>query len=179
MPEIKLFIATSLDGFIAREDGSLDWLYALPNPNKTDHGYSAFLDGIDTIMLGRKTYEEILGFGLEWPYKGINSYVVTSNREYYCCQTPDTKVLNFISQETVKTLRSDSKKGIWVVGGGKLITALLNLRQMDEMILSVIPVILGKGIRLFPDSPLETQFDLITSEAFETGVVNLTYRKKS
>lgn len=177
MSEIKLYIATSLDGYIAREDGSIDWLDAVPNPDQIDHGYAEFYETIDTVILGRKTYEVILGFGVDWPYPDCKTYIVTSDSDYQV-KTENTEVLNEVSREQVDLIKRHSQKNIWIVGGGKVITAFLNLGQVDEMILSVIPTILGKGIRLFPDSPRETSFELINVQAFETGAVNLTYRKK-
>ena len=177
MSSIKLYIATTLDGFIAREDGALDWLHDLPNPNHIDYGYRAFFSGIDTVVMGRKTYEEILGFGVEWPYANCTSYVV-STEENYRPRTNDTSVLSRVDEASIKTLKRNSRRGVWIVGGGQVITEFLNNSQVDEMILSIIPTILGKGVRLFPHEPKETKFDLIQAEPFETGVVNLTYRRK-
>ncbi len=178
MSEIKLYIATSLDGYIAREDGSIDWLDAVPNPDQIDHGYAEFYETIDTVILGRKTYEVILGFGVDWPYPDCKTYIVTSDSDYQV-KTENTEVLNEVSREQVDLIKRHSQKNIWIMGGGKLITTFLNLGEVDEMILSVIPTILGKGIRLFPDSPRETSFKIINVQAFETGAINLAYRKNT
>ncbi len=78
LKQVRLYIACSLDGFIAKKDGSLDWLDAIENPNEDDYGYNDFYSRIDTIVMGRKTYEEILGFGVEWPYNDCQTYVVSS-----------------------------------------------------------------------------------------------------
>ena len=82
MGKTTLYIATTLDGKIARKDGSLDWLYALPNPNQIDHGYGQFLSNIGTTLMGKNTYKEIIGFGADWPYIGMNSYVVTTDKDF-------------------------------------------------------------------------------------------------
>jgi len=177
MSTIKLYIATSIDGFIARENGALDWLTALPNPNQIDHGYAAFYQTIDTVIMGRTTYEEILGFGVDWPYPDCQTYVLTSDPNYQV-NTESTAILNEPDAEQILQIKSASKRDLWVVGGGKVITAMMNDRLIDEMILSVIPIVLGRGIRLLPDHPRETLFTLTHSESFETGVVNLTYTKK-
>ncbi len=177
MTKTKLYIATTLDGFIAREDGSLDWLDELPNPNQIDYGYGEFYATIDTVVMGRKTYEEVLGFGVDWPYADCKTYIITSKSDYQT-KTENSEVISQLTSETIESIKAESKKDIWVVGGGKVITALLNHGQIDEMMLCLIPTILGKGIRLFPDSPAETKFDLINAETFETGAVILTYRKK-
>jgi dihydrofolate reductase len=78
MPLTILYIATSIDGFIARPDGNLDWLTSTPMPESGDYGYTALLESTDTIIMGRKTYDELIGFGGEWPYSGFNTYVVSN-----------------------------------------------------------------------------------------------------
>ncbi len=174
---VVLYTAVTIDGYIARKNNSLDWLYGLENPNQIDHGYFEFLSGVDTIVMGRKTYEEILGFNIPWPYEAQKTYVV-STQETYKVSTPNTKLLGKLDTETVENLRGESKKNIWIVGGGELVTSLLNLGAVDTMILTLIPILLGEGIPLFPNSPKETQFTLVESTPFETGAVNLTYQRK-
>jgi len=176
MSKVKLYIAATLDGFIAREDGSLDWLDALPNPNKTDYGYEAFFATIDTVIMGKSTYEEILGFGVEWPYAGCKTYILTSD-DTYKPQTAHTEIFDQVTETYVKKIKAESSKNIWIVGGGKTMVTFLNSGLVDEMILFLVPTIIGKGIRLFPDHPKETLFKLVKTEAFETGVVSLTYTK--
>lgn len=174
MAKIVLFIAASLDGRIARNDGSLDWLYALANPDNIDHGYAEFLSGIGTTIMGKSTYNEIIGFGVEWPYQGINSYVVTHDKSF-SVSTPNTFVLHSDIVEFVTTLREESPKDIWLIGGGQIITYFLNHTLLDRIILTIIPTIIGAGIPLFPNDPKETQWTLAKVEQFSTGVVNLTY----
>ena len=177
MSKVKLYIAASIDGFIARKDGALDWLYALPNPNSIDHGYESFLTTIDTVILGRNTYEEILGFDVEWPYPACSAYVLTSNATL-SVGTPNTQVITSLDHKELDNIKKKSEKNIWVIGGGLLITHLLNMKAIDEMIISIIPTVLGDGIPLFPNHPKETIFSLLKAESFETGVVNLHYEKK-
>ena len=93
MGKVILYIATTLDGKIARNNGSLDWLYALPNPNQIDHGYAKFIDSIGTTIMGRKTYDEIISFGVDWPYKEMKSYVATNN-ESFSPETPNTWIIS-------------------------------------------------------------------------------------
>jgi len=176
MSAIKLYIATTIDGFIAREDGSLDWLFEVSNPNNIDHDYGEFYKKIGVVVMGRKTYEEVLGFDVEWPYGNCKTYVVTSDKSY-TTKTENTFVLNKIDTTSIQHLKSESQKDIWLVGGGKIITAFLNIDAIDEMIISIVPILIGKGIRLFPDHPKETKFHLINSEKFETGIVNLHFNK--
>jgi dihydrofolate reductase len=173
-PKIQLFIAETLDGFIARENGSIDWLLELPNPGNTDHGYNAFIAGTGSLIMGRKTYEDVLGFGIPWPYTDQKTYVVSKNHGY-SISTPATFLLTEINRDTVSRILSESSKNIWLVGGGGLISLFLELDLIDEMVISVIPVLLGKGIPLFPEHRKETKLLLSGTETFETGVVNLCY----
>ena len=80
MIKTVLFIAASLDAYIAKPDGNLDWLTSFPVPSEDDYGYSKLLSNTETIIMGRKTYEEVIGFGIEWQYNGIETYVVSSNK---------------------------------------------------------------------------------------------------
>ena len=89
MSKVTLFIATTLDGKIARQNGELDWLMNRPNPNQLDFGYHEFLGTVGTIVLGKTTYNKILGFGVDWPYTGIPVYVVTTDPKFQT-KTPDT-----------------------------------------------------------------------------------------
>ena len=177
MSAVKLFIATTIDGFIARENGSLDWLEDMPNPEGLDYGYGDFIADIDVVVMGRTTYESILGFGVDWPYANGDSFVVTSDKNYEV-KTEKTEVLNRIDTKVIDEIKSISKKNIWIIGGGKLISEFLNLNLIDEMTITIIPIILGKGIKLFPNELNESKFQLLGVESFNTGIVNLRYKRK-
>jgi dihydrofolate reductase len=177
MSKTTLYIATTLDGKIARKDGSLDWLFALANPNQIDHGYADFRKSIGTTIMGKNTYNEILGFGVEWPYKGMDSYIATTDKEFQAT-TPETYIISSNIADHINKLKVQSQKDIWLIGGGQLITYFLNNDLLDRMILTLIPTIIGEGISLFPDNPKETKWILSNVEKFETGVVNLTYDKE-
>ncbi|MFB2975618.1 dihydrofolate reductase family protein [Microseira sp. BLCC-F43] len=178
--KIKVFIGTTLDGYIAIKNDSLDWLFELPNPKGIDHGYTQFLSGIDTVIIGRKTYEEDLVYasrnlGGKWAESNCRIYILTTN-ENYTPQTDNTEVLLQLDKKTIDKIRTESQKDIYVVGGGQIISELLNLGAIDEMILCIFPIVIGSGIKLFPNDPKETKFDLVKAEHFETGAVNLTYK---
>lgn len=177
MAKIQLYIATTIDGFIARENGSLDWLFEHANSNKLDYGYNDFLKEVDIILMGRRTYDELMGYGVNWPYEDKKTYILSRSTNYKI-KTPNTFLIGKISKAFIESLKSESKKNIWIVGGGILISQFLNKSAINEMILSIIPIILGKGVKLFPDEPHETKFQLLSSQSFETGVVNLAYRAK-
>jgi len=177
MAKITLYTACSIDGFIARPNGSLDWLYAIPNPDKIDYGYSDLLDKTSCIIMGRKTYSEVLSFGIERPYSGKKTYIVSNNKSFKP-ETPDTEKLSGDIEEAVKKIKDETHKDIWLVGGGQIVAYFLNNDLIDKMIISVVPTILGDGIALFPNKPKETSWTLLEHTAFSTGIINLTYEKK-
>ncbi len=168
MRKIKLFIASSLDGFIAREDGSIDWL-----PQSGNSGYEEFYKTIDTVIIGRKTYEQILTFG-KYPYEGKKSYVLTKNTTI---KKEGNVEFVFEAEKLVKELISSSGKDIWLVGGAELVSVFLNQDLIDEIILSIIPVVLGKGIPLFKNIRRETKLQLLKTREYDE-LVELNYKVK-
>lgn len=109
MSSIVLYIATSLDGFIARPNGELDWLTSVPKPETGDYGYSELLDSIGTIIMGRKTCEEILGFGIDWPYMDKKTYIVSKNLDFKI-STPETYIPADDLHTFVTHLKNTEKK---------------------------------------------------------------------
>jgi dihydrofolate reductase len=179
MNKIVLFIATSLDGFIARPDGNIDWLTSIPQlESGDDYGYADLLSSISTIIMGRKTYDEIIGFGVDWPYSNLKSFVVTTNEDFKIL-SPNTYTSTEHLKDFVIELKRNSEKDIWLIGGGQLVTTFVNEGLLDKMIISVIPKIIGEGLPLFANNPKETNWKLIEAKSFETGVVNLTYEKSN
>lgn len=165
MGKVILYIASSFDGYIAKENGDIDWL-----PQNTPSGYDEFYKTIDTVIMGKKTYDQVLTFGA-YPYKGKNSFVFTKNDTL----TKDENV-EFVSnvKEFTRNLISSSKKNIWLIGGSELLSFLLNHKLVDEIILSIIPVVLGKGIPLFKNINQETKLELIKTTQY-AGLVELRY----
>ncbi|WP_229368113.1 dihydrofolate reductase family protein [Telluribacter humicola] len=167
MRKLILYIATSLDGKIARKDGAIDWL---PDPSSEDYGYQEFYDSIDTVIMGYKTYEVCLGFG-DWYYKDKTSYVLSKN--------PDREVLpvvQLVNQDPVafvRDLKTSEGKDIWVVGGGEVITLLHDAGLIDEYILAYIPIVLGEGVELFPAVTRQENLELAQHAIYENGVVML------
>lgn len=173
MKKIKLYIAASIDGYIARSDGDLDWLTKYPINPETNYGYDDFYKSIDTVIMGGQTYRDILNMDFVWPYKDKTTYVVTRN-------SMGTKEnIHFITKsiiEEISKLRKENGKDIWLVGGGQLITMLLASDLVDEMIITTIPVILGNGIALFPEQPKESQWELQSNISYKNGVVQAKYK---
>ncbi|POY36198.1 dihydrofolate reductase [Solitalea longa] len=176
MSKVVLFTATSLDGFIAKPDGNLDWLNSFPNPENGDYGYEELLANIQTIIMGRKTYDEVMGFGIEWPYVGYTTYVVTNNVNFKT-NSPDTFIFTGNIKDLVVEISTKSDKDIWLVGGGQLTTSFINSGLIDRMALSIIPKLIGEGIPLFAPKPAETEWKLVKIQQFDTGLVNLIYDK--
>jgi dihydrofolate reductase len=164
--KIILYIASSLDGYIARENGDVDWL-----PTNTDSGYVDFYKSIDTVIMGKTTYDQILTFGT-YPYTGKRSLVFTRNDSL----TKDENV-EFVSnvKEITRELVSSSEGNIWLVGGSELFSVFLQHKLVDEIILSIIPTVLGKGISLFQNINQEVNLELIKTTEY-SGLVELTYK---
>ena len=171
MRKLTLFIAMSLNGKIARADGSVDWLDAVPNPEKTDYGYKEFLETVDTTIMGHTTYKQLVGWGIAFPYKDKTNFVITSDTSL----SRDENVV-FVSKDQVtfiRDLKQTSGKGIWLIGGGKVNTLLLNEDLIDEIRLFIMPVVIPGGIDIFQDHPVETMFKLTEQRVHLSGVVEL------
>lgn len=175
MRPITLYIASSLDGFIARKDGDISWLEAYQQEGQ-DYGYSEFLRSIDIIVMGSKTFEQILNFG-PWPYGDIKTYVLTKRD----LQIPEkAKVVLTIEslEELIPKLREESLKGIWLVGGAATAKSFLRLKAVDRIILAIIPKLLGEGIALFGDTGSESAMVLQESRVYGDGIVQMYYDVK-
>jgi len=177
MPNI-VYIATSLDGYIARKDGNLDWLMESPNPENSEYGFSSFIDSIDGILMGRITFETVVSFN-QWPYTKpvfvLSSKLKTLPEGY----KEKATVVNGNIQDIVESLRKDGIKKIYI-DGGKTIQSFLKLDLIDELIITRIPIILGSGIPLFVEMDLELKFKLIDTVLLNKDLVKSTYlRTKS
>jgi dihydrofolate reductase len=170
MRKVKLFIATSLDGFIAAKNGGIDWLFT-----DQDYGYTDFYASIDTTLTGYNTYKDILGFG-EFPYPGKTNYVFSRHH-----QQADKNPVTFISSDIaafVRQLKQAPGQDIWLVGGGQINEVLLQAGLIDELIVSIHPTILGEGRPLFAGRTQRQDLHLSGSKTFETGLVQLIYQVK-
>lgn len=168
-----LQIATSLDGYIARLDGSIDWL-PVPEEGGEDYGYTKFYNSIEALVMGATTYEQVLSFG-DWPYPGKFSYVLT-HRDLSTTRTDVCFVQGGV-EEVVKDVNKKGYQRVWLVGGGKVAASFMEQGLVSEYMIGVIPIILGSGISLYQSVP-EQKLDLIETNTFSSGVVGLRYRKK-
>ena len=163
--KVILYIATSLDGKIARPDGALDWL---PDPAADDYGYQAFYDSVDTILLGFKTYEICLSFG-DWPYPGKTTFVFSrdaSKTTLSEAQLVTDDPVNFVGQ-----LKQQPGKDLWLVGGGEIVALFHEAGLIDSYILAFIPIVLGEGIELFPNIRRQAALKLTNHVVYPNGLV--------
>ena len=170
--KLILYIAMSLDGYIARKDGDIQWLSMVEAPNE-DYGYSEFISTIDTVILGRKTYHKVLTLVEEFPHKDKECYVITRTSQ------PSMGNTHFYTGELtslVQKLKKQNGKNIFCDGGAEVVNLLLQKKLIDEFIISIIPICLGEGISLFTDGRNETKLSLINSRTFPTGLVQLHYK---
>ena len=168
MRPLVCFIATSLDGYIAGPAGEIDWLF-----NDQDYGYTQFVAGVDTVVMGRKTYDICLTFG-EYPYPSMPNYVWSRTRQRKNKRA--TFVFGDIA-ELLKRLKQQEGKTIWLVGGRALVGEAMTHNMLDELIVSLHPIVLGNGVPLFPRDLPKRQFQFIKSEPFNSGLVQLTYHR--
>lgn len=165
MPNLILYTAATLDGYIAGPNGELDWLDTGGN---LDYGYHNFYASIGTTVMGRATYE-ITQTVATFPYPDIDNYVFTRDQSMR-----DTEHVRFVTGDIadfVRALKEQPGKDIWLIGGGQVNTVMLNAGLIDEIVLTAFPLVLGQGIPLFAPGANRAAFDTIDAQAFETGIV--------
>lgn len=183
MRKVKYFVANSLDNFIARPDGSVDWLLM----DGTDYGMGEFFKSIDAVLLGRKTYEFALSHSPRPKPKGKSKQArnKTSSgdgmRSYVFSRTmkgaPDegVEIISEHAGEFVRQLKSSAGKDIWLMGGGELARSLLAENVVDEIGLNIHPVLLGRGLPLFSEIGKQIDLELADCKAHKNGCVQVTY----
>ena len=176
MRKISLFIAMSLDGYIAKPNDDLSFLKLVEKEGE-DYGYAEFTKTIDTLIIGRRTYDYVL------KEIGLSHYDTGKRDIYVITRTERPQVGRTIFYtgnitELVKQLKSEKGKNIYCDGGAEVINELLKHNLVDEFIISVIPVLLGNGTRLFKDGRPEQTLEFIEAKTFETGLTQLYYKRK-
>jgi len=172
-PERKviLYIASSLDGYIAKPNDDLSFLSRIQKDGQ-DYGYAEFIENVDTVILGRKTYDWIMKQVKEFPHAQLDSYIIT--------RTPkqDIGKIKFYTgnlKELVLRLKQEKGKNIFIDGGAEIVNELLKEKLINKFYLSIVPILLGDGIRLFKNGLPEQNLRLISSKQFETGLIQLQY----
>ena len=172
----SVYIATSLDGMIAGKEGSLEWLPPIGN-NGEDYGYHAFMEGIDAIVMGRRTFETVLGFG-GWHYGKTRVVVMSRSMETLPAGLPETVELHPGPAEAVWHRLKESGARHLYIDGGKTIQGFLRAGLIGELILTRVPVLLGEGTPLFGQLDHPVSFDHIKTQSFPNGLVQSHYTIK-
>ena len=173
-----VFIAESIDGYITDRNGGLDWLQSVPNPGNNDMGYTRFMDDIDAIVMGRKTFETVCSFGIDWPYRKpvfVLSRTLETLREEY---KDKAEIVNGSPGHVLEKINHKGYSRLYI-DGGMTIQSFLKEDLIDELIITTIPVLLGGGSRLFSDLPEELKFEHAGTEIFLNELVQSHYRRKS
>jgi dihydrofolate reductase len=171
MGEIVLFIAASLDGYIADPHGGVAWLERF-NVEGEDHGYAQFLSGVDTVIMGAKTYEQELS-RVGWPYGARPTWVFT-HRQLLKPAEGSVRFLSGSVTDHVADIRKTTDRTIYLVGGADLAQQFMAVGAVDQLRLFVVPLTLGKGIRLFEDVA-SAAAELLGARSYRTGLVELVY----
>jgi dihydrofolate reductase len=173
-----IFIATSLDGYIADKNGGLDWLQSVPNPDNIDMGFAPLMERVDALVMGRNTLEVVISFGVEWPYS--KPVFVLSNTLTKVPAGYEDKVFLVKGElkEVVQNLNEQGYKDLYI-DGGKTIQSFLKEGLIDEMSITTIPVLLGGGSPLFGELDMMQFFKLVQSQVHLDAIVQTTYQRTS
>lgn len=176
MRKVTLFIAMSLDGYIADAQGKVDWIEGQGDDTENIDSYSEFVKDVDTVVMGWNTYNQIVTelSPDEWIYDELTTYVIT-HRE--CISSEKMNFIDTDPVELVKRLRIENGKGIWICGGANVIHQLVNKDMIDCYYITVIPTLLGTGIRLFEDSKKEMKLKLLKTQCYD-GMTDLIYVRR-
>lgn len=176
MRKLSLFISATLDGYIAKPNGDLSFLKLVEKEGE-DYGYTDFTATIDTLIIGRKTYDYVL--------KEIgSSHYDNGQRDVYVITRTDRPSMGRTTfytgnlTELVQRLKSEKGKNIYCDGGAEIINELLKYDLIDEFIISVIPILVGNGTRLFKGGRPEQPLELLNTKTFDTGLTQLHYKRK-
>lgn len=168
--KLILYIAMSLDGYIAKKDDNIDFLSKVETPGE-DYGYADHLQNIDTIIWGRKTFDKVLSFGNGVPHKDKKVFVISATKKGKVEHAEYSG--NVV--ELVKSLKEQPGRDIYCDGGAEIVAELLKHRLFDQIIVSVIPHLLGDGVRLFKENNVEQELRFKRSVNYPSGLVQLWY----
>ncbi len=176
----QYYVASSLDGFIADRENRIDWLMEF-GMEEFSADYAAFIENIGVIVMGSRTYEFLLGEGLaEWPYAGQMCWVLTS-RELPRIEGADIRFargdITDLHREWAAAAR-DLGKDIWIVGGGDVAAQVYDAGLLDELLITIMPVVLGAGAPLLPTAANSPVFEVVETHAFSGGALGATYRTR-
>lgn len=169
--KVILYIATSLDGYIATSNDDLDFL-SIVDQEGQNYGYDDFIKTVEAVIIGRRTYDKVLSMGFDFPHADKETYIITRTPR------PNEGSVKFYDGDLkllIERLKSEKGKNIFCDGGAEIANELLVHKLIDELIISVIPILLGNGIRLFKDGRPEQRLKLVSVKHFEKGLTQLHY----
>jgi dihydrofolate reductase len=171
--KVILYIATSLDGYIAKPNDDLSFL-SIVQQDGEDYGYREFVKSVDTVILGRKTFDWVMSQVPEFPHADKNSYIITRTVR------PSVGKTNFYTgklEYLISKLKAEQGKNIFIDGGAEIVNELLKKNLIDEFIISIIPILVGNGTKLFKDGRPEQILELVTTKQFDKGLIQLHYKR--
>ncbi|ESU27123.1 dihydrofolate reductase family protein [Flavobacterium limnosediminis JC2902] len=171
--KVILYIATSLDGYIAKPNDDLSFL-SIVEKDGEDYGYADFIKSVDTIILGRKTYDWVNNHVKEYLHPDKNSFVITRTAR------PAIGRTNFYTgnlRDLISGLKAEQGKNIFIDGGAEIVNELLKENLIDEFIISVVPILVGNGTKLFKDGRPEQKLELVSVKQFDTGLTQAHYKR--
>ncbi|PWJ44580.1 dihydrofolate reductase [Sediminitomix flava] len=172
-----VYIAKSLDGYIADKDGGLDWLHTIPNPDNSDMGFMDFISQIDALVMGRNTFEVVCGFGGEWPYPCPVFVISNSLQEIPEAYKAKAELVKGSVSEVLAHIHSKGHSKLYI-DGGKTIQSFLKEDLIDDLIISTIPVLLGGGASLFGELPQTLAFEHVDSKVLLGQITQDHYKRK-
>jgi dihydrofolate reductase len=171
--KVILYIATSLDGYIAKPNDDLSFLSIVEQQGQ-DYGYAEFVKTVDTVIVGRKTYDKVISMGFDFPHADKDAYIITRTPR------PSIGSVRFYTDDLkslVNKLKSENGKNIFCDGGAEIVNELLSDDLIDEFIISVIPILVGNGTKLFKDGRPEQKLELVSVKSFDKGLTQLHYKR--
>lgn len=176
MRSVVLFIAMSFDGYVADSNGGVDWLKGQGDDNENIDVYSQYVKDVDTVVMGWNTYYQVTTelSPKEWVYEDFTTYVITHN------EIDSSEQIRFTSvnpAELLEKLKSENGKDIWICGGANLVQQLVRDDLIDKYYISVIPILLGSGIRLFEKVEREIKLKLLKTQTYN-GITDLVYVRR-
>ena len=180
MRKVILYIAMSLDGYIADENGGVGWLSGQDPEGESEGSYPEFVRGIDTVVMGWKTYHQVMTelSPDEWVYGDLMAYVITHREE---TSSEKIRFVHEVPSDLIQNLKETKGKDIWICGGASIARQLMQEGMIDRFYISVIPVLLGAGVRLFGELfgelPEELELRLMETRSYN-GIVELRYERR-
>jgi dihydrofolate reductase len=158
------YVAASLDGYIARADGSLDWL----EQGAVDYGFHPFMASVDAVVMGRATFDHVVNYG-SWPYGDVPGWVLSGSGADPVFE--QVTVTDAAPVEVLRAVRGAGRSKVWLVGGGRTVRAFLEASAVDRLAIYTIPILLGDGIPMFPAGFPESRWRPVGARVFENGVI--------